>query len=781
VATNSSQTLVSVSNLASWVSGTADEIDIADDGDGTITIGLVNPLIVGKGGTGLATLTDHSILLGSGTDAVTPLGVASNGQLPIGSTGADPVLSVLTEGSGISITNGAGSITIAASAGGIDHNSLSGLQGGTSNEYYHLTSSEHVELSGWLDNVTLASNGVTDLDITNTLAAGEQCFYVNSVQGTNALTGTLRGIYSVVTNGEFASSGTIRAIEGKARATLSDLTGGNVGTLEGMSLSADAKNKTVTTLRGAEIILDGQSGASVTTAVGLRISNNFQADLATTSYGLQIYRDSFDYDADIQLSSGGLIGGLTGDLYITSSGNIGIGTISPLSLVHIGDGTVLNSVDTACAVIRNVSTGTGNAHGFSDSSNISRAGGIGYCAFDGRFNISGSENFDHIVSFQAAPTYNSSGTLSNCYGLYVADPTKTDGTITTNYGVYIAEQTAGQRDYSIYAAGASPNYLGGRLGVGAIANTEKLAVYNGTTAGQAMFVHASADGGEVNQKICNDFVDTGSIDETVAIALSFGAAINGCQIVAGKEEDFMSAANRTAWLKLRTRSNGTIIDAVHINGAGSVGVLNVSPLATLDVIGTTRLGDSTTNYAAFASDGELTLVGTARVLKEFELNATSFAPGSSGASEVLLGHYDGWSFGIGDEVVASFEIPHDWDSSTDLTLYLYWYVNEAYATNSGEVQWRIQWSATPPSGTEAIDAPTHTGTIDFGDQNIPATAKFLTKSSGGTIAAASLSAGDLIGLTLDRVALDGGSNPTAEPVMVHMEVHYISNKLGEST
>ena len=39
------------------------------------------------------------------------------------------------------------------------HNNLSGLQGGTATEYYHLTSSEHVELNAWLDDVTLVNGG----------------------------------------------------------------------------------------------------------------------------------------------------------------------------------------------------------------------------------------------------------------------------------------------------------------------------------------------------------------------------------------------------------------------------------------------------------------------------------------------------------------------------------------------------------------------------------------------------------------------------------------------
>ena len=97
------------------ITGTANEINITN-GAGTITIGIVDPLIVSKGGTGLATLTNHGILLGSGTDPVTPLAAASNGQLPIGSTGADPVLATLTEGNGIGITNSAGGIEVAVNS-----------------------------------------------------------------------------------------------------------------------------------------------------------------------------------------------------------------------------------------------------------------------------------------------------------------------------------------------------------------------------------------------------------------------------------------------------------------------------------------------------------------------------------------------------------------------------------------------------------------------------------------------------------------------------------------
>jgi len=74
---------------------------------------ISSPLDVQYGGIGVGTLTDHGILLGSGTGAVTPLGAATDGQLPIGSTGLDPVLATLTGTTNrVTVANAAGGITL---------------------------------------------------------------------------------------------------------------------------------------------------------------------------------------------------------------------------------------------------------------------------------------------------------------------------------------------------------------------------------------------------------------------------------------------------------------------------------------------------------------------------------------------------------------------------------------------------------------------------------------------------------------------------------------------
>lgn len=79
--------------------------------------GYPTPITIVKGGTGAITLTDHGILLGSGTGAITALGAATNGQLPIGKTGADPVLATITgTANQITITNAANSITLSIPA-----------------------------------------------------------------------------------------------------------------------------------------------------------------------------------------------------------------------------------------------------------------------------------------------------------------------------------------------------------------------------------------------------------------------------------------------------------------------------------------------------------------------------------------------------------------------------------------------------------------------------------------------------------------------------------------
>lgn len=85
---------------------------------GTVNAGTINQLTyyaaTGNAVSGLAGINSGALVTGA-TGVPTWLGSLTNGQIVIGSTGAIPVATTLTAGSNITITNGAGSISIASS------------------------------------------------------------------------------------------------------------------------------------------------------------------------------------------------------------------------------------------------------------------------------------------------------------------------------------------------------------------------------------------------------------------------------------------------------------------------------------------------------------------------------------------------------------------------------------------------------------------------------------------------------------------------------------------
>lgn len=74
----------------------------------------ISPISVAEGGSGLSTITNHSVLVGAAAAAVTPLTVGTNGQVLVGSTAADPAFSTLTSTNGtITFTTGAHTLDLA--------------------------------------------------------------------------------------------------------------------------------------------------------------------------------------------------------------------------------------------------------------------------------------------------------------------------------------------------------------------------------------------------------------------------------------------------------------------------------------------------------------------------------------------------------------------------------------------------------------------------------------------------------------------------------------------
>ena len=85
-----------------------------------LATGVSGTLPVANGGTGATTLTDKAVLISqdSGTDTVGSVALTTSGQLIIGGS-SGPAAATLSAGSNITITVGDGSISIAASGGGV--------------------------------------------------------------------------------------------------------------------------------------------------------------------------------------------------------------------------------------------------------------------------------------------------------------------------------------------------------------------------------------------------------------------------------------------------------------------------------------------------------------------------------------------------------------------------------------------------------------------------------------------------------------------------------------
>jgi len=145
-------------------------LDLADFQTGT--------LIVGRGGTGANTFTDHGILIGNATNPVSATAELANGQLLIGSTGNAPVPATLTQGTDISITNASGGITI-------NHGTVSNVPGTGS------TTLNFGDTFNAIDSVTVSSQGHLTAQNTRTYTLPSAPTGATGANPSIAITGTV--------------------------------------------------------------------------------------------------------------------------------------------------------------------------------------------------------------------------------------------------------------------------------------------------------------------------------------------------------------------------------------------------------------------------------------------------------------------------------------------------------------------------------------------------------------------------------------------------------------
>jgi hypothetical protein len=306
-------------------------------------------LSVDNGGTGATTFTDGGILLGSGTSAITALGVAANGEIPIGDGTTDPQLATITAGDGIDVTNGAASITVAADLkanGGLvieatevavdlGASSITGTlavsDGGTGLTASPIT----VPLGGSglttiTDHGVLLGSGTAAVSVTDSGSAGEVLVSGGAAADPDWSVGTGTGVPVRADSPTFTTKITTPEIENATAITI-DSTGAGVN----ITTHSDAGDDF--TINTTALVVEGDTGE-----VGIGTASpgdNLEIDGTDPIFKLgnriRIRADESNNDAwfgwgtDLNVLKFGSADFGSPVMTLESAGNVGIGTITP--------------------------------------------------------------------------------------------------------------------------------------------------------------------------------------------------------------------------------------------------------------------------------------------------------------------------------------------------------------------------------------------------------------------------------------------------------------------
>jgi len=227
---------------------------------------------------------------------------------------------------------------------------------------------------------------------------------------------------------------------------------------------------------------------------------------------------------------------------------------------------------------------------------------------------------------------------------------------------------------------------------------------------------------------------------------------------------------------LKADFDGTVTGTSHLlyldgTGTGIDYGIYQAGTSTNELSGITKFGDKTTNYAQFATDGKLTLFGTAMVKKLITLTAQDWH--ASSLSHNLVGTVNTYAFisGADKELYYNLCCPDDMKAGEDMTLTVDWVYTGAQ--DNGTVSWNLEYiniaTGETVAGTTATITETTAGTHPTG-KLIKTT--FTSKLEYAV-------ARDIIGLRLYRDVSEDTLGVDAEMVATHFE--YTANKLGKAT
>jgi len=465
--------------MANWkkviVSGSQAELN---------SLSLDTALTVANGGTGASTLTDGGVLVGSGTGAITALGQATNGQLIIGSTGADPVVATLGVSNALTRTAGAGTLTIGISTGGAnslvnaqddgtgitvandDRLILSDTSDGAGGSVKYIEVSQlqtaigggtvtSVDVSGGTTGLTTSGGPVTTsgtITLAGTLQAdnggtGQSSYTQGDILYYDATATQLEKL-AIGTSGQIlavSSGGIIEWIdndEGDITSVANATNGGldvTNGTGPDVTLAMDINNLAAATIDVAADFI----AFSDESAAGDPTKKESVADLVTAMAGTNITASSGTLNVSIPSISGSIVSNLSGDVSVTAAGVVSVNSVQA-NAVALG-------TDTTGDYVQNLTAGS-----LIDLQNNSGEGATPTIDVDlteaAAATIAAGDNI--IFLDGGATGTESKGSINDVAGLFAGDGlTATGAVIAVDYGT--SANTAAQGNVGVTFAGTA--------------------------------------------------------------------------------------------------------------------------------------------------------------------------------------------------------------------------------------------------------------------------------------------------------------------------------------
>ncbi len=465
-----------ISNIGvTSLTGTANQISVSAS-TGAVTLSLPSSMTVNS--LTLSSLTPNSFLYSGTGGLLTTTAAPTDGQLLIGSTGVAPVRSTLTAGSGITITNGAGSITITASgvAG------VTTFSAGTTGFTPNVATSGAVTLAGVL-NVANGGSGLSSIPTNGQIAIGNGVGYtlstltagsgVTITNGAGTITIAATGVSGVST----FSAGTTGFTPNVATSGAITLAGTLVRANGGTGLSTAPTNGQLLIGNGATYVL-----STLTAGSGISVTNG-AGTITIASSGVTTFSAGTTGFTPSVATSGAVT--LAGTL-VRANGGTGLSTAPTNGQLLIGNGaTYVLSTLTAGAGVT-ITNGAGTitiaATGVSGVTTFS-AGTTGFTpnvATSGAITLAGTVNIGHGGTGITTTPLNGRLLIGNGAGYTLANLTAGAGVTITNGAGTITISSSGVAGVSSFSAG-STGFTPNVASTGAITLAGTLGRANGGT------------------------------------------------------------------------------------------------------------------------------------------------------------------------------------------------------------------------------------------------------------------------------------------------------------